>query len=574
MNIEEIMLKLGIRTDSFSQGAARAKAEVTNLGEHVNKSLSAKSGEGLKNLFQELTSMSPMLGNAMQLAFNPIVAGFAVAAGVFTTARERLREWNAELDKQGELAEKPVGKMRDALFAARGRANESGQQFDWWKKDLLEGKPGEVEQEAIRQRIEAARVASGGDAIKFSQAKLAIMAEEKAKAEQQKAAALGRSEELQKNQEDVNVLATAENRKAKIQDRLKEEERLAQAIKDQELKVKKLSSSAASRVSGELYEGNQVDAMVAAAGALPGVGGMIQGAQLAREKAKLDEMFFTRQKTIEERKKLEEADLSGSSIARENAHNLKETQAEADRAKSRSLELDRAIAEEKKAIFAEERKRREEDTKNQIEQAEKKAGADKVAFLNEKMAIQDRALAKAKGVGDLEETRKLENQMRVDRESLSTETLNKQKAQEKLDRDIQFAQSRRAAHVNEPFLSTFKELSGMAAWDPMREREAEQQRMEDMREIGSGSAYASKFAEQARELELTEDEARRALLVDGPESRRYKDLVKKSESLKKGIEGSGLVKGDLALEKIDKNIADLLESARKEGLVVQPVNGK
>jgi hypothetical protein len=117
-NVEEILFKMGIRTDGMSQGIQKAKAEVTNLGEHLEKKLSAKPGEGLKDLFQELIGLSPALGTAIKAAFNPITGGFAAAMAIFSVASEKLKEWNAQLDKQGESAASPARLSKSASGSA------------------------------------------------------------------------------------------------------------------------------------------------------------------------------------------------------------------------------------------------------------------------------------------------------------------------------------------------------------------------------------------------------------------------------------------------------------------------
>ena len=91
--------------------------------------------------------------------------------------------------------------------------------------------------------------------------------------------------------------------------------------------------------------------------------------------------------------------------------------------------------------------------------------------------------------------------------------------------------------------------------------------------MSMGMAYGQQHAGEAQDLERLKDEAKRALFVDGPDSARFKEDLKKMDSLKKGLAAAGLQTTDDKLESIDKHLADLKDKASKEGLVVQPVNG-
>jgi hypothetical protein len=592
-NVEEILFKMGIRTEALMQGINNAKAEVTKLGEHLDKKLSPKSGEGLINVFNEITNLSPMLGAAMTAAFNPITGGFQLATQVFTAAKARLMEWNAELDKQGDIAARPVGKMRDLLLVGQDKASANRQGREWWENDLLNGKPGEVEQERIRKRVEEARVASGGDPLKFSQAKLAIMEEEKLLAEQQKLDALERQRTLAQAGESPETIAKFENRKAKIQDQIKEEERLTEEIKKQEAIVKELARLRDAPLSAALesftkdnpLKGTEFDPMigVAATGIGATVGDLIPGNSGERDEwvqkaqEKLDDLMRTRRGTTMERKTLEQDNIEESELIRENIHNLQETQSEADKAKMRSLELDRAIDAEKKALFEAERNRRNEDTENAIKQAEKKAGANKLAFIQEKLAIQQSALTKAQSLGDDEQARKLSEALKITEAERETEAINKAKAQEKFERDYAYQGTR----IEQSRLSqdqiTVDQLAAMPSWGGGFSATAQAQGFQhnmDRQLLAMGGGVAGQFSDTAREYQLAQEESQMALLVSGKDSDRYKRAKLREESLQKDLGESGIVKIDVSMMKMAKAQEDLLEMARKEGLVVKPQMGK
>ena len=91
--------------------------------------------------------------------------------------------------------------------------------------------------------------------------------------------------------------------------------------------------------------------------------------------------------------------------------------------------------------------------------------------------------------------------------------------------------------------------------------------------MSMGMAYGQKHAGEAQELIKLKDDAKRALMIEGPESTRFKEDLKKIDSLKKGLAAAGLQTTDDKLESIDKHLADLKDKASKEGLVFQPVNG-
>ena len=88
------------------------------------------------------------------------------------------------------------------------------------------------------------------------------------------------------------------------------------------------------------------------------------------------------------------------------------------------------------------------------------------------------------------------------------------------------------------------------------------------------SGFAAQHAGEAQELLRTQEDAKRAFALEGPTSTRFKEDQERIASLKKGLQDAGLLKNDNKLESLDNHMASLVALAEKEGLKIQPVNGK
>jgi hypothetical protein len=591
-NMEEILFKMGIRTGDMEQSIHRMKAEMAKLGEHVNKSFEVKEGQHLVKLFDQIIDKVPILGTAIQGAFNPLGMLFSGVVAGFEMVSKKFQEWDAGLDAQGEAAARPFGKARENIRSVRADIAQQEAEFERWRKDLLEGKPGEQEEKALRERIDKARVEAGGDPIKLSQAKLAIMQEEKAKADAQTTVALGDVEANRRKLSDEETVKSAfavKEHEAKRTDALARAAELDKKIKEQEQLVKEMEfrrvSPTAAAVT-ELVKGNQAEAIETAArgGAqfAPAVGLSAKVGLLAEEKLaneKLEKLNDERGKLLLEARKHEEAGIKAKSVETQRNLDLKESMETADRAKVRSIGLEKQISDERKALFDAESKRRQEDTDNAIKQAEKKAGANKLGFIQEKLAIQQTALERARSAGDLEQTRKLQEAIAITEEEKTTETRNKQLAQEKFDRDYAYQQARIEDHRLGQDQISVDELASMPSWQSRfglnvgAINQSFQHRM-DRQLLAMGGGVAGQYSDTARDLQLAQEESKMALLVEGKDSARYKRAKLNEERLQTELGGSGIVKVDLAIIKMSKTMDDLLANALTTGLVVKPNMGK
>lgn len=528
MNVEEIMLKLGIRTDSFSQGVERVKAEVTNLAEHVDKSMSAKSGEGLKSLFQELTNMSPMLGNAMKLAFNPIVGGFAVATAIFAYARNELKNWNAQLDAAGARAAKPIGLTKEMKFENRQVSAKMADEFKDWREAHERGPIGSKDRQEVIEQIEAAAEAAGGDKVKFGQSKLQILEEGRAKAEEQRKAALGRADVANAAATDPKSMDLAAEHKAtakSLELQIEESKKKSDAL-DANLRKLEALRDRPFEVAAELYqEGGKVaendpehPSKIDIGTAVGyGISQMIPGGgkgefktaleeRIEKEKDELAQLEKQRATYLRGHKALQDQIIKDGSDANNRADAVKRAQAEADEAQSRGLELEKEISSTRKQLKLDEREKSFDE--------------------------------------------------------------------EKLKRDVKLQEERIKEERNAPYRWTQEELSKSAAWDPWMTQEFSAQAREDQSELASGSAYGSKYIKKAQELELLQKDAKMAALVDGPNSSRYKKDLERIDSLQKDLKESGLQPSQLLRQKLENRMMDFLDKAEKEGIAVQPKNGR
>lgn len=543
MDTEEILIKLGFRSDALSAEGRKLADELDKLGKKSEAAfISAESKSRTFNkVMNQITAESPLMGAALNAAMSPIVgimlaivAGTKMVLKAFEDA-DKFTERMAEKEAKHQMAvQEAAAKAADAVHKRQEAHEEFEAKADKARKSARE-------QAEYESKISSARESSGGDEGEFLRKKRIIDLEEKARAE----AKLKDAEEKER----------ASERFADSQAQEMAGERLKRSVKDVAAEEEKARKELAILESHSPIE----------VGGTPLFAGGIEHQKKIIEAQNKVHALREQREMIEST--LREAD------DRENKRKSEQKEAQADilKAPGDLSRINKELAEDEKKIREQERKEKAEAVKQEIEESQAAHKHDEVAFLKEKIAIEETARAEAEAAKDKKQALEYERQLRKDNISLIEAEKDKAIAQKHLDREIAQTKKHRIESERQPYLPTLQELANSMPW----RSDARFDAVKDMDKvkIGAGMAYGQKFAGDAQELERLKDEAKRALFVEGPDSTRFKEDLKKIDSLKKGLATAGLQTSDDRLQSIDDHMRDLVERAAKEGLVVQPVNG-
>ena len=154
--VEEVQAKLSM--DVSTLGRAKRELAEFNAGGHAGFLHHTNGAREFHKSIHALTEQVPGLGIAFQALMSPIGATMTAATMAFTYAKEKLAEWNAEMDKAAERNAKPVfghdallavgvtqAKMQDEYESFMRRRDDSEKRF----RDGLDD-----EQDKIKETLE------------------------------------------------------------------------------------------------------------------------------------------------------------------------------------------------------------------------------------------------------------------------------------------------------------------------------------------------------------------------------------------------------------------------------------
>lgn len=132
MNVEEILVKLGLDMSPFSRGMREAKAEAESSSKKFE--FLGMNMRELRKSANELGREFPLLGKAAMLAITPIGAAVGIAIAAFGYFKTQIDAMNASFDAMGErnaeaLAPEALKQKRDAL-------EQATKQFDEYLQNL------------------------------------------------------------------------------------------------------------------------------------------------------------------------------------------------------------------------------------------------------------------------------------------------------------------------------------------------------------------------------------------------------------------------------------------------------
>lgn len=544
MDTEEILIKLGFKTDELSQGAQRIKNEMQQAGEHSELAFvhAESRGRAFKKVLHEISDVSPLMGIGLRLALDPIV-GIMIA---ITQAFKDFEAQNEKITKAVEAdAKRRTGKKMEEIEAAEKAnavARKGAEAQEEFERKLGAKSPAERVKESMDEGTRQAKTASESDG-EFARNKVAI--------DQAGERVAGIEEEFALEQERATAASVNDRQRALDLERLKNG-------------LKALKEAEKEAVEQGFGVGMEKESMVnfltlgvvnnEQANALKKSIGTDRENLLADLRQKLEEELAGKETALERDK----AQLAEQKQNVTELHQLKQ-------------QFHRQTAEDQQKAVEEERKARHEAMEQSIKEAKELHQHNEVAFLKEKISVEQKAKAEAEANKDSAEARKLEKELRLDAIRLRNAEQEQARHQAHFDRDLALERRKRVEAERQPYMPALQELANSMPWT--RDVVDEARRRGDALTMRMGTAYGQKFARDAQDLERLKDDARRALFVEGPESTRFKEDVMRIESLKKGLATSGLQSGDDKLDAISRGIDNLVERAAKDGLVVQPVNG-
>ncbi len=558
MDTEEVIVKMGFDTHGVSIGAQKMSDIMGQSSGHVAEHFvhAESQGKAFKKLLHEIADVSPLMGNAFRLAMDPIAGLMMVISSGIKMVINGFEESSKRAEELGEKIAKhqiAIAEARDKGTDAFRKQNQTEAEAEQKRVDAFKSAQ---ERAAYDAKVHQAKMESGGDEEEFLKRKLAIDKAEEARI---------KKEGSEKQEERLDLFAPTEGQ--------------LQGLEKQKVYLKELNAEyeKALKESEALKAGAHATplsdiAHIAARGltAPGGFAGALAEGDLERQ-AKLQEAAEKAEKLKQDRLKVAEYIRQFDEKEDARKARVKELDASQNREPGRALEITKKLSDDEEKIVEARRKKQSDAVKDAIEEAKAVNSHNQVKFLTEKIAIEENAKREAEAAGDRKAAMELETQLRKDNLALASAQKDQALEQAKLDRDIAHTQKRRRETESAPFMPTLQELANSAPWQ--RDILFDTQKQIDKRTMQMGMAFGQKHAGEAQELERLKDEAKRALFVEGPDSTRFKEDLKKIDSLKKGLATAGLQTSDDRLESIDKHMADLVDKASKEGLIVQPVNG-
>src|SRR6266550_3125758 len=185
MDTEEVVIKMGFDAHGVSQGAQKISDVMGQTSGHVAEHFVhvESQGKAFKKVLHEISDVSPLMGNAIRLALDPIsgimmsiVSLIKMVQKAFEESDKAMETMAANEAKRQRAKEEALSKGVDAV----NKQNQAHEDFEAkrdaaWKKSQ--------DQAARDKKIEIAREESGGDEEEFLKRKRAIDMEEKARIE-------------------------------------------------------------------------------------------------------------------------------------------------------------------------------------------------------------------------------------------------------------------------------------------------------------------------------------------------------------------------------------------------------
>ncbi len=539
MDTEEIQIKLGLKADQLNQELRNVQNEMGKTGEHAKHSFihAESQGRAFHKVLHEISATSPLMGIALRAALDPMVAVMFSVIKAFKDYEEEQEKAVKASEARARKETEGYMKTFEASAKAREEVRKGREEQEAFEKNIGREKPAEVEKERHGEEIEKARRESSTDSEFLVKKK-----------------ALDLNEEFIDARKEEIALGEEQRASAKVND----EERI-RSIEDLKNKVnalKELQKEGATAGFGGGKEKNELFGLISK----------------EEHNALTQAIGADRANLYGQMREQAEAELRDKETAMgKDKEALAEAKGNVTDFHKAKKDMQKSEKDDDAKLFDAQRKEKAESVKQEIEESKAAHEHNQVAFLTEKIAIEQIAKAEAEAANDKKSALQFENNLRRDNLALASAQKDQAMAQAKLDREISDSRRHRQEAVTKEFMPTLDELAKSMPWQ--RDTMFDSQRRQDAITMRMGMAFGQQHAGEAQDEMRLKDEMKRALFIEGPESTRFKEDAKKLESLKRGLAAAGLQTSDDRLESIDKHMAALIDMASKEGLVVQPVNG-
>lgn len=218
MDTEEIMIKLGFKTDTLTQGISSAKSQMADFGTSTGSSFlhAEREGRMFHTMLQDVTAQSPLLGTALRLAINPITGVMAGATVAFAGFKKLLDDWNKDLDHQAEQAAKPMFGGKDAIVKAAEESQKMRSEFSKRESADLESADEKKTRSIIKGAMERAEAEGKGDKVVALQNKIRMAEDVKARMDAAAEVTALEAKSQSDTMSDPAVLARSERLKSSV----------------------------------------------------------------------------------------------------------------------------------------------------------------------------------------------------------------------------------------------------------------------------------------------------------------------------------------------------------------------
>src|ERR1043166_852253 len=140
MTVEELLFKMGIDGSGLDRGLRQAKIQLSGFKQESEHTFlhAGSAAPGFHKLLEQISDRSPLMGNALKLALNPVVGLMAAATAGAAYLGEKLKEINAELDRQAMENLKPIGDAWQEQRDLSKTVNETIEAQNRWLKEQKE----------------------------------------------------------------------------------------------------------------------------------------------------------------------------------------------------------------------------------------------------------------------------------------------------------------------------------------------------------------------------------------------------------------------------------------------------
>ncbi len=137
MQLEEILIRLGVDQTALSKGLTSASASIKQWAHSTRESINESFKESFKTLFAPLTGLATFEGLNKLFEFGEKIHKVAEELGVSTDFIQGFQQAARELGTDSEKATTGLQKLAQAIGEARSGSKDAGEKFSKWGIELV-----------------------------------------------------------------------------------------------------------------------------------------------------------------------------------------------------------------------------------------------------------------------------------------------------------------------------------------------------------------------------------------------------------------------------------------------------